>query len=76
MSPLLLRSVWTGEGPWVWVQALLLTVLLGTLVAKVVLQGAVRSPNRKALRVLNMVIAPLLVVFLVVVLQRFRGLSG
>ncbi|MFG2045178.1 hypothetical protein [Dactylosporangium sp. NPDC048998] len=75
MSPLL-RSMWTGEGPWAWGHALLLTALLGTLVAKVVLQGAVRSPNRKALRVLNMVIAPLLVAFLVVVFQRFRGLSG
>ncbi|WP_433616451.1 hypothetical protein ACQP2P_14760 [Dactylosporangium sp. CA-139114] len=75
MSPLLLRSLWTGEGPWVWGHAALLTLLLGTLVARVVLQSAVRSPNSRALRALNMAIAPLLVVFLVVVLQRFRGLS-
>ncbi|MER7274516.1 hypothetical protein ABT369_08675 [Dactylosporangium sp. NPDC000244] len=72
---MLVRSLWTGEGPWAWGHAVLLTLLLGTLVARVVLQGAVRSPNQKALRVLNMAIAPLLVVFLVVVLQRFRGLS-
>ncbi|MGI5240380.1 hypothetical protein [Dactylosporangium sp. CA-139066] len=76
MSPQLLRSVWIGEGSWAWGHAILLTVLLGTLVAKVVLHGAVRSPSRKALRVLNLVIAPLLAVFLIVVLQRFRELSG
>nr|BFE58270.1 hypothetical protein GCM10020063_027960 [Dactylosporangium thailandense] len=75
MSPLFVRSLWIGAGPWAWVHAVLLTLLFGTLVARVVLQGALRSPNQKALRVLNMAIAPLLVVFLVVVLQRFRGLS-
>jgi uncharacterized membrane protein len=80
MSPagplsLVLKSVWTGAAPWAWGHAVLLAVLLTALVAKVVLQGAVRSPNRKALRALNVVIVPLLMVFLVVVLQRFRDLG-
>lgn len=80
MSPaaplsLVLKSVWTGAAPWAWGQAALLTVLLGALIAKVVLQGAARSPNRKAHRALNVAIAPLLVVFLIVVLLRFHDLS-
>jgi L-lactate permease len=72
---LILKPVWTGATLWVWGQALLITVLLAALVAKVVLQAAVRSPNRKLLRALNVVIAPLLVVFLAVVLHRFRDLG-
>jgi uncharacterized membrane protein YkvI len=70
-----LRSVWTGGGGWALSQAVLLTVLLAALVVKVLMQGALRSPNRKLLRALNVVIAPLLIVFLVVVVQRFRVLG-
>jgi uncharacterized membrane protein len=72
---LILKPLWTGATLWVWGQGLLITVLLAALVAKVVLQAAVRSPNRKVLRALNVVIAPLLILFLVVVLQRFRDLG-
>jgi threonine/homoserine/homoserine lactone efflux protein len=56
-------------------QATVVTVLLLALIAKVVLQGAIRRPLRGALRVLNVVIAPLLVVFVIIVLQRFHDLS-
>jgi len=71
-----LKAVWTGAGPWSWVHAILFTVLIAVLVAIVVLQGAhAHSPNRRTLRALSVVSAPLLVVFLVVVLQRFRELS-
>lgn len=69
------KPLWTGATLWVWGQGLLITVLLAALVAKVVLQAAVRSPNRKVLRALNVVIAPLLILFLVVVLHRFRDLG-
>jgi hypothetical protein len=81
MSPaeplsLVLKSTWTGAAaPWVWGHAALLTVLVALLVTKVMLEGAVPAPNRKTLRALNVVIAPLLVVFLAVVLLRFRDLG-
>lgn len=56
-------------------QTVVVTLLLLALIAKVVLQGAIRRPVRGALRVLNVVIAPLLVVFVIIVLQRFHDLS-
>jgi hypothetical protein len=56
-------------------QAVILTVLLLALIAKVVLQGVVRSPHRNAFPVLNAIIVPLLAAFLIIVLLRFRNLS-
>jgi hypothetical protein len=73
--PLVIRAVWTGGATLALGQVVLLTVLLTALVVKVVLQGAVRSPSGKLLRALNVLIAPLLIVFFVVVLQRFRVLG-
>jgi hypothetical protein len=54
---------------------IVLAVLLGALVAKVLLQSAARLPHRRVLRLLDVVIWPLLVVFVLVVLERFRDLS-
>jgi hypothetical protein len=56
-------------------QAAILTLLLLALIAKVVLQIAVRPLRRSALRVLDVIIAPLLIAFVVIVIQRFRDLS-
>ena len=69
------KSVWSGGGAWAWGHAVLVVTLIAVLVATVVLQGAARSSNRKARRTLNVALAPLLVIFLVVVVQRFRTLS-
>lgn len=52
-----------------------LGVLLIALVAKVVLQTATPVPHRAALRLLDIVALPLLVVFLAVVVERFSDLS-
>jgi hypothetical protein len=54
--------------------AVLATLLLA-LVAKVLLKSARRSPRGDGLRLLDVVIAPLLVVFAFTVLERFRDLS-
>jgi hypothetical protein len=54
---------------------IVLAVLLVALVAKVLLQSATRPPGRHALRLLDVVIAPLLVVFVIIVLERFHDLA-
>jgi len=59
--------------PWL-LGVVVLALLLIPLVAKVLLQSATR-PRRSALRLLDVVITPLLVVFVIVVLTRFRDLS-
>jgi len=40
-----------------------------------VLQSRMRRPRRRTLRVLDLVIAPLLLVFLIILVERFRDLS-
>jgi hypothetical protein len=53
-------------------------VVLALLVAlgiKVVLQNRTRRPRRRTLRVLDLVIAPLLLVFIIILVERFRDLS-
>jgi hypothetical protein len=57
------------------VGVIVLAVLLAALSAKVLLQSATPSPRRDALRLLDVVIAPLLVVFVIVVLERFHELT-
>jgi threonine/homoserine/homoserine lactone efflux protein len=52
-----------------------LCVLLCALVAKTVAQTVMRTPNQRVLGVLNVVIGPLLIVFVIVVLERFRDLT-
>lgn len=76
-SPLALdiTSMWTGSGLWAWGHVIFLALLIAVLVATVVLQGAVRSPSDKALRACHVALAPMLTLFLVVVLQRFSELS-
>lgn len=51
-----------------------LGVLLVALAARVLLQSASPFPRRDALRLLDVVIAPLAIVFLAIVLERFRVL--
>ncbi len=53
----------------------MLAILLFALITKVLLQGARRPPRRETLRLLDVVIAPLFVVFAYTVLERFRDLS-
>jgi hypothetical protein len=53
----------------------LLAVLLISLAARVVLQSATPFPPRDALRVLGVVAAPLFVVFVAIVVERFSELS-
>lgn len=74
-QPLDLKSIWTGAGLWAWGHAVVVVALIAVLVAVIVLQGAVRSPNRKALRALHVALAPMLALFVVVVVQRFSELS-
>lgn len=69
------KSMWAGAGAWAWGHAILILLLISVLTAVVVLQGAVRSPSRTALRVLHVVLAPMLALFVVVVVQRFLELS-
>ncbi len=52
-----------------------LAVLVLALVVKVALQTAHRFPRTDALQLLSIMIAPLLVVFIIVVVERFRDLS-
>jgi hypothetical protein len=52
-----------------------LVVLILALAAKVTLQVTAQSPRRGALRLLDVVIAPLIVVLVIVVLERFRDLA-
>jgi hypothetical protein len=52
-----------------------LGVLLLALTARVLLQSASPFPRRDALRLLDVVIAPLAIVFLLIVVERFRVLT-
>lgn len=72
---LLARTVWPDGTAWVFAQVVLVTALLTALAVKVVLQGAARSPHPKLLSALDALITPLLIVFFVVVLERFRILG-
>jgi hypothetical protein len=79
-----MREAFALPGPWLLLGGgsavsglmgvIVLALLLVALVAKVLLQSTLRS-RRSALRLLDIVITPLLVAFLVVVLMRFRDLS-
>ncbi|OKI81650.1 hypothetical protein [Micromonospora sp. CB01531] len=57
------------------VQATVLTLLVGALIARIVAQLAARPARPEVLRTLDMVAAPLLIAFVVIILQRFHGLS-
>ena len=57
------------------VQAAVLTLLMLALIARIVVQLTGRPARRKTLRILDMVAAPLLVAFVIVIVQRFRDLS-
>lgn len=57
------------------VQAAVLTLLVLALIARIVVQLTARPARRKMLRILDLVAAPLLVAFVVVIVQRFRDLS-
>lgn len=52
-----------------------LAVLVVALVGRVLLQAATPSPPRDALRLLSVVAVPLLLVFTVIVFERFRVLG-
>lgn len=52
-----------------------LALLLIALAGKVMLQSTTPFPRRKELRLLNVVSLPLLLVFAVIVLERFRDLA-
>jgi len=54
---------------------IVLAVLVVAFLAKIMLQSAMGLPRRGALRLLDVAIAPLLIVFVIVVLERFRDLS-
>ncbi|MFR9776606.1 hypothetical protein ACL02O_11180 [Micromonospora sp. MS34] len=62
----------TGAGP---VQATVFTLLMLALTARIVVQLTAASARRMPLRILDLAAAPLLVAFLVIILQRFRDLS-
>jgi hypothetical protein len=51
-----------------------LVVLIVALVAKVLIQGATRFPGRYVLSLLDVLIAPLFLVFVIVVLERFHDI--
>ena len=57
------------------VQAAVLALLMLALSSRIVVQLNGRPARRKALRILDMVAAPLLVAFVIIILQRFRDLS-
>lgn len=52
-----------------------LVVLLAVLVVKVVLQSAAPMARRETLRLLDVVAAPLILVFVAIVVERFIDLS-
>ncbi|WP_200210973.1 hypothetical protein [Micromonospora coerulea] len=56
-------------------QAAVLTLLMLALIAGIVVQLTGRPARRQALRILDMVAAPLLVAFVIIIIQRFRDLS-
>ncbi|MEU5721985.1 hypothetical protein [Micromonospora sp. NPDC047738] len=57
------------------VQVTVLTLLVVALIARIVAQLAARPARLEVLRTLDMVAAPLLVAFVVIILQRFAELS-
>ncbi|MFF4889396.1 hypothetical protein [Micromonospora chersina] len=57
------------------VQAAVLALLMLALGSRIVVQLSGRPARRRALRILDLVAAPLLVAFVVIILQRFRDLS-
>ncbi|MEU2171351.1 hypothetical protein ACH47V_07595 [Micromonospora chersina] len=57
------------------VQAAVLALLMLALGSRIVVQLSGRPARRRTLRILDLVAAPLLVAFVVIVLQRFRDLS-
>ncbi|MFE9655003.1 hypothetical protein [Micromonospora sp. NPDC006431] len=57
------------------VQATVLTLLVVALIARIVAQLAARPARPEVLRTLDMVAVPLLVAFVVIILQRFHELS-
>lgn len=57
------------------VQAAVLALLVLTLSSRIVVQLTGRPARRKTLRILDMVAAPVLVAFVIIILQRFRDLS-
>jgi hypothetical protein len=57
------------------VGVILLSVLVTALGARVLLQSAGSSPHRDALRLLGVVTVPLLIVFVLIVIERFLVLA-
>jgi hypothetical protein len=57
------------------VGVILFGVLVGALVSRVLLESAGASPNRDTLRLLGIVVVPLLIVFVVIVIERFQLLA-
>ncbi len=57
------------------VGVILLGVLVAALAARVLLQSAGSFPHRDAVRLLGVVTAPLLIVFVLIVIERFRVLA-
>ncbi|MCP3785075.1 hypothetical protein NLX85_17035 [Micromonospora sp. A3M-1-15] len=57
------------------VQATVLALLVLALSSRIVVQLTGRPARRKTLRILDMVAAPVLVAFVIIILQRFRDLS-
>ncbi|MFG3299240.1 hypothetical protein [Micromonospora chersina] len=57
------------------VQATVLALLVLALSSRIVVQLTARPARRKTLRILDMVAAPVLVAFVIIILQRFRDLS-
>jgi hypothetical protein len=57
------------------VGVILFGVLLAALAIRVLLQSAGPSPNRDPLRLLGIVVVPLLIVFVVIVVERFQLLA-
>lgn len=52
-----------------------LVVILVVLAAKTLLQSATPAPRRDVIRVLDLIARPLFIVFILIVLERFRDLS-
>ncbi|MFU8874026.1 hypothetical protein [Micromonospora sp. SL4-19] len=57
------------------IQATVLTLLMVALIARITVQLTARPARPQALRILDMVAAPLLVAFVVIVVQRFAQLT-
>ncbi|SBT42694.1 hypothetical protein [Micromonospora narathiwatensis] len=57
------------------VQATVLALLMAALIARITVQLTARPARPEALRFLDMVAAPLLVAFVIVIVERFRDLS-